>query len=746
MYVKSPESTGLIQYENYSVFTLTLLVLILESHWTSVGARSYPTVSGKNNSSDHGCWLHEEYQIVEPCHLCTDFEIASKSNFVCVPTHFKEVIQCQISGKASRSCDKVTWLEERNFWIFEGVMRNFHNYCICPPKSSGSSNDAENSKAVSKQCLVVSLSCFDSVINMDDLFVEIFSKPTDGGDVSVSLETLITACTLKYCQNPHVSLSLVLKKAVEPSFTINLSSLDYELIDESNLPSMANMCQLPLVLIEDGCTVVAGLCGILRQVIKKTTLVSPNHFCHDLLGFRHGCLMACSESSMWTRFCEVDMIGTVKDLILNIEKLNNVVFLPEDIVRFETHLAQPLRVHNIQKKTQDHFKSLHKKSSNSNLNDCQENISVLEHTFAEGPLMTLADIVLLPCFYIVLETIRSVYLQQYLPLTLKWFQLVMAVEHTKDAIGIIKGVKNMILDKLYVKYIVPDVPKQSLYKSDPRRYKPRNRIFTRQEDVENSLKMALELGIFPDWQTRPFGWEQEFDWSSLPNEAHPEGGNLPLLRQERKGQQLENLTKAVLKVARPGHTIVDFCSGSGHLGIIIAHLLPRCQVVLLENKEESLTRARQRVSKLHLPNVTFCQSNLDYYCGNISIGVSLHACGVATDLVIQRCIQQRAVFVCCPCCYGSVQQNHVLTYPRSKTFRDSAITLRDYLVLGHSADQTHDDKNAKTEQGKLCMAVIDVDRCMQAQELGYWVSLAKLVPESCTPKNNLLVGIPAGWG
>nr|CAD7195307.1 unnamed protein product [Timema douglasi]CAD7401858.1 unnamed protein product [Timema poppensis] len=101
---------------------LTLLVLMLESHWTSVGARSYPTVSGKNTSSEHGCWLHEEYQIVEPCHLCTDFEIASKSNFVCVPTHFKEVLQCQISGKASRSCDKVTWLEERNFWIFEGVM------------------------------------------------------------------------------------------------------------------------------------------------------------------------------------------------------------------------------------------------------------------------------------------------------------------------------------------------------------------------------------------------------------------------------------------------------------------------------------------------------------------------------------------------------------------------------------------------------------------------------------------------
>jgi len=126
--------------------------------------------------------------------------------------------------------------------------------------------------------------------------------------------------------------------------------------------------------------------------------------------------------------------------------------------------------------------------------------------------------------------------------------------------------------------------------------------------------------------------------------------------------------------------------------------------------------------------------------GIFDIGVSLHACGVATDLVIQMCINQGASFVSCPCCYGSVQDNHQLTYPRSALFTNTSMSVRDYLVIGHSADQTHDEQNVKTNQGKKCMAIIDTDRCIQAKESGYQVHLSKLVPESCTPKNNLLVG------
>ena len=44
--------------------------------------------------------------------------------------------------------------------------------------------------------------------------------------------------------------------------------------------------------------------------------------------------------------------------------------------------------------------------------------------------------------------------------------------------------------------------------------------------------------------------------------------------------------------------VVDFCSGGGHLGILVAHLLPAATVCLVENREESLRRAVERVEAL----------------------------------------------------------------------------------------------------------------------------------------------------
>ncbi len=42
--------------------------------------------------------------------------------------------------------------------------------------------------------------------------------------------------------------------------------------------------------------------------------------------------------------------------------------------------------------------------------------------------------------------------------------------------------------------------------------------------------------------------------------------------------------------------------------------------------------------------------------------------------------------------------------------------------------------------GKLCMLQIDTDRALRAEELGYSVTLCSLVPSTCSPKNDLLIG------
>lgn len=44
--------------------------------------------------------------------------------------------------------------------------------------------------------------------------------------------------------------------------------------------------------------------------------------------------------------------------------------------------------------------------------------------------------------------------------------------------------------------------------------------------------------------------------------------------------------------------------------------------------------------------------------------VALHACGVATDMVADHCIQAGAAFVVSPCCYGFIQNAVKFSFPK----------------------------------------------------------------------------------
>ena len=39
-----------------------------------------------------------------------------------------------------------------------------------------------------------------------------------------------------------------------------------------------------------------------------------------------------------------------------------------------------------------------------------------------------------------------------------------------------------------------------------------------------------------------------------------------------------------------------------------------------------------------MSNCRFFQCNLDYFRGAFDVGLSLHACGLATDLVLAKCL------------------------------------------------------------------------------------------------------------
>jgi hypothetical protein len=43
----------------------------VESHWTSGNGRNHAAVIDKNSSNENNCWLYEEFEIKEACHLCS---------------------------------------------------------------------------------------------------------------------------------------------------------------------------------------------------------------------------------------------------------------------------------------------------------------------------------------------------------------------------------------------------------------------------------------------------------------------------------------------------------------------------------------------------------------------------------------------------------------------------------------------------------------------------------------------------
>lgn len=560
------------------------------------------------------------------------------------------------------------------------------------------------------------------------IFIE--AVRAEDSKLKTNLESLLIIYIYKICDKNDLDLFIVYKERLhEPLFTFNCSEIDLKCRLPENLPDSAGFCVWPIIVI--GKDVIAGLCSVARGIIKS---------CRDekfksLLGFKDGCLLACSEASVWTKFCEIDMPTIVKDVLLNADNYiaGNKLILPFTLIKFEYHMQQPVRMHNIYKVAREKNcdKSLKSSTPIEDLN--------LHHLYGEGLYITLADVLLYPCVEILFKMFGMELLERNLPLCTAWYKNITESDLKKFDFDFNKSGIN---DHIIIDVIHEDIPKESLYTSDPNRYKPQRRIYTKQSDIEKSISIISGSNTRIINNFLPFGYEIPFDWSRIPLEANPEGGALPKKRAGRKCEQLENITKAVIKIAgEDKHVIVDYCSGSGHLGILLATVLPNCEIILVENKEKSLERAKETIQKLNLKNIFLAQCNLDYFKGKFNIGVSLHACGVATDLVIQNCIRNKAHFVCCPCCYGGIQDCYHLRYPRSVQFSLLHISKKDYLSIAHAADQTHDENNAKTKQGFFCMDIIDNDRRLFAEAYGYKVHLGKLQPPSCTPKNNMLVGL-----
>nr|XP_020457721.1 glutathione S-transferase C-terminal domain-containing protein isoform X2 [Monopterus albus] len=620
------------------------------------------------------------------------------------------------------------------------------------------------------------------------LYLEVCSR---NEEPRLPLHTSIVLFLLSYCECKSFKVFLV---STKPASSQSLKSQLPESLDVSDthlefLPQLVRGCRLPAVLDETGQLCRAGLAVVLRHIINKTLEADPSR--NDvlaLLGFKKTCLKACAEVSKWTRLCEIDIPSAVEKHLQN--STHQYQHPPPSILTLERRLAEPVKVHNDDKirrqKLQEQRRNEEDKSSegkqhvdteskaaqspqvydglelraalaklsvnsvpalttreNSEIRKVKTtDLPLLEHVFAEGLYFTLTDVVLLPCIYQYLCSLQvhAASTLHQLPCLLRWYS------HVQEVPGVLRAAKTCGMALSVPQFPTVSLPgtsaednsasileqeeNQEMISQSPFVGGPRP---TMTKLKENGIKAAFTPHPCPAW-TLP--------WDSLPRAINPTEGKMSNIRAVRKQEQLNNLVAMVAQLAKPGYTIVDFCSGTGHVGIVVAHSLPDCQVILIENKEESLVRAQSRTRELGLKNINFIQANLDYFTGPFHIGVALHACGVATDMVMEHCIQAGAAFVISPCCYGFIQNAVKFTFPKSKRFQET-LSNKEHMILCRFADQTGFQLPPERRLiGKECMGLVDLDRSWAAETRGYSVKVMTMEPESCSPKNNMLTGWP----
>ncbi|XP_075056951.1 glutathione S-transferase C-terminal domain-containing protein isoform X2 [Mixophyes fleayi] len=470
------------------------------------------------------------------------------------------------------------------------------------------------------------------------------------------------------------------------------NNLDVTVIYRQDLPAIVQSCRLPAVVEASGAFCRAGLAVVLRHIIQKTHLADPSRKdVLELLGFKKTCLKACAEVSQWTRLCEISIPLAVEAFLKEPSAI-----IPPEVLQLERKLGEPVKVHNDDKIRRQKMQQQIKSNAITDRNGIQTEPS--QSSLQKPPSLDLA------------AALSKLSVQET------------ASRTTREPANIRKTNK---ADLPSLEHVFAE----GLY-------------FTLTDVVlMPCIHQFLEQGIEATFSSHPCPF-QTIDWESLPAAVGPAEGKMSSDRALRKQQQLNNLLSVVINMAKPGDTIVDFCSGGGHVGIVLAYMLPLCQIVLIENKEESLMRARGRSNGIGLTNIWFIQANLNYFTGIFNIGVALHACGVATDMVIDHCILARAAFVVCPCCYGFIQNTVKTTFPRSCRFQ-KALSYKEHMVLCRFADQTEVKLPPERRLiGKHCMGLVDLDRAWAAEQYGYKAQVISMEPESCSPKNNLIVGSP----
>lgn len=195
------------------------------------------------------------------------------------------------------------------------------------------------------------------------------------------------------------------------------------------------------------------------------------------------------------------------------------------------------------------------------------------------------------------------------------------------------------------------------------------------------------------------------------------------LRREEKKKVVE--VRALLHELdrhRKDGLLVDAAAGKAYVGLLAASLLGFRRISVIEREPkriEACKAAAQRMrAEVSLDVVEGDVADLSAFPASPELLVALHACGNASDSILDAAIHKRAKWLyLVPCCYGE-----------SVPFRAQAEAKAEALGL---------DRHAEIRR-RFVMAMIDAERTSRLECAGYDVTVLPFVAPTVTPHNLLI--------
>ncbi len=167
--------------------------------------------------------------------------------------------------------------------------------------------------------------------------------------------------------------------------------------------------------------------------------------------------------------------------------------------------------------------------------------------------------------------------------------------------------------------------------------------------------------------------------------------------------------------------ICDLCCGKSYLSFAAYHyfasILGRdVRMTGVDLKPDVIAYCNDVAQKLHFDGLEFLCGDVKAYQNteHVHLVISLHACDIATDLVIAKALEWQAdVILSTPCCHH--EMNHTVHC-------DALAFLTEHSML----------------RQKFCDAATDALRLKHLEACGYRVSALELIDPEETPKNIML--------